>query len=147
MTRHQNPHSPITLVIGGQGKTGRRVARRLADQGRRVRSVSRSTARPFDWNARSTWPGALDGVAAAYVTFQPDLAVPGAADAIAEFGRAARGHGLERLVLLSGRGEPEAQRCEEMLLSSGVDTTVEYRDHGGRPHPVLPCGSPIEELF
>ena len=63
-------------------------------------------------------------MAAAYVTFQPDLAVPGAAETIAEFGRAARDHGLDRLVLLSGRGEPEAQRCEEILLGSGIDTTV-----------------------
>jgi uncharacterized protein YbjT (DUF2867 family) len=124
MTRHHEPHTPVTLVIGGQGKTGRRVARRLADQGRRVRSVSRSTAPAFDWNAPATWPGALDGMSAAYVTFQPDLAIPGAADAIAEFGRAARDHGLDRPVLLSGRGEPAAQRCEEILLGSGVETTV-----------------------
>ena len=63
-------------------------------------------------------------MAAAYVTFQPDLAVPGAAETIAEFGRAARDHGLDRLVLLSGRGEPEAQRCEDILLGSGIGTTV-----------------------
>jgi uncharacterized protein (DUF1501 family) len=29
----------------------------------------------------------------------------------------------------------------------GVDPTVQYVDHSGRPHPVLPFGSPIDELF
>ena len=124
MTHHRETSSSTTLVIGGHGKTGRRVARRLTDRGQAVRSVSRSTVPAFDWNDQSTWAAALTGVDAAYVTYQPDLAVPGAADAIAAFGRAAHDHGLDRLVLLSGRGEPEAQRCEEILLSGGVDTTV-----------------------
>jgi hypothetical protein len=29
----------------------------------------------------------------------------------------------------------------------GVDTKVQYTDPTGRPHPVLPEGSPIDELF
>jgi hypothetical protein len=29
----------------------------------------------------------------------------------------------------------------------GVDATVQYADHSGRPHPVLPSGTPIQELF
>ncbi len=29
----------------------------------------------------------------------------------------------------------------------GVDPTINYTDHSGRPHPVLPFGQPIEELF
>lgn len=29
----------------------------------------------------------------------------------------------------------------------GIDTSVQYHDHSGRPHPVLPFGSPIDELF
>ena len=29
----------------------------------------------------------------------------------------------------------------------GIDTTAQYADHSGRPHPVLPSGNPIEELF
>jgi uncharacterized protein YbjT (DUF2867 family) len=112
------------LVIGGHGKTGRRVAERLAAAGHAVRSVSRSTTPSFDWYDPTTWAGALDGVHAAYVTFQPDLAVPGSAEIIAAFGAAARTGGVERLVLLSGRGEPEAQACEQVLLGSGVATTV-----------------------
>jgi uncharacterized protein YbjT (DUF2867 family) len=124
MTNTTATDSLTTLVIGGHGKTGRRVAQRLAALGRDVRVGSRSTVPTFDWNDQATWPAALDGVTAAYVTFQPDLAVPGATDAIAAFGAAARRHGLDRLVLLSGRGEPEAQACEQILLTSGVDTTI-----------------------
>jgi uncharacterized protein YbjT (DUF2867 family) len=124
MTDHPELQSRTTLVIGGHGKTGRRVARRLAERGRSVRCVSRSTVPAFDWTRPTTWAPALEGVGAAYVTYQPDLAVPGASDAIAALGRLAQEHGLDRLVLLSGRGEPEAQRCEEILLGSGVDTSV-----------------------
>lgn len=29
----------------------------------------------------------------------------------------------------------------------GVDWTAQYHDHSGRPHPVLPFGKPIDELF
>jgi uncharacterized protein YbjT (DUF2867 family) len=122
-SHHESTPSPI-LVIGGHGKTGRRVATRLTERGLPVRCASRSTVPPFDWNDPATWAPALAGVGAAYVTYQPDLAVPGASDALAALGRAAHDQGLDRLVLLSGRGEPEAQRCEEVLLGSGVDTTV-----------------------
>ncbi len=115
---------PLTLVIGGTGKTGRRVAERLTALGEAVRIGSRAARPPFEWHDRSTWAAALAGVTRAYVTFQPDLAVPGAVEEIRHFGDAARAHGLERLVLLSGRGEPEAQACEQVMLACGVDTTV-----------------------
>jgi uncharacterized protein YbjT (DUF2867 family) len=108
------------LLIGGTGKTGGRVNARLRARGIATRPVSRSTAIPFDWTRPETWPGALDGVARAYVTYQPDLAAEGAAEAIAELGSLARAKGLERVVLLSGRGEPGAQRAEAALRASGV---------------------------
>ena len=34
-----------------------------------------------------------------------------------------------------------------MYRHLGVDTKVQYTDFAGRPHPVLPYGDPIEELF
>ena len=46
------------------------------------------------------------------------------AEAIAEVSRLARANGLERIVLLSGRGEPGAQRAEAALQQSGVPWTV-----------------------
>jgi uncharacterized protein YbjT (DUF2867 family) len=112
------------LIIGGTGKTGARVNALLRASGIPTRPVSRSTHTPFDWTRPETWPGALAGVSMAYVTYQPDLAVEGASDAIAEVSRLARENGLERVVLLSGRGEPGAQRAEAALQQSGVPWTV-----------------------
>jgi hypothetical protein len=60
-----------TLLIGGTGKTGRRVAERLTALDVDVRIGSRRTTPRFDWDDESTWLPALDGVTAAYVTFYP----------------------------------------------------------------------------
>src|SRR5690349_8857848 len=97
------------LVLGGTGKTGRRVAERLKARGLPVRVGSRSGSPPFDWTDPGTWAPALDGAAAAYLSYQPDLAVPGAVDAIRGLTETALAGGTRRLVLLSGRGEEEAQ--------------------------------------
>jgi uncharacterized protein YbjT (DUF2867 family) len=112
------------LIIGGAGKTGGRVNTLLKAQGFATRPVSRSTAPSFDWGRPETWALALDGVSRAYVTYQPDLAVDGATEAITELGRLAREKGLERVVLLSGRGEPGAQRAEAALQAAGVPWTI-----------------------
>lgn len=112
------------LIIGGGGKTGRRVDTLLRARGLATRPVSRSTPVVFDWTAPTTWAPALDGVARAYVTFHPDIAVEGATEAIAELARLARAQGLAQVVLLSGRGEPAAQRAEEALKASGVPWTI-----------------------
>ena len=58
-----------------------------------------------------------------YITYYPDLAAPGAAEAIGDLARLAT-KGVKRLVLLSGRGEPEAQAAEQMLQASGADWTI-----------------------
>jgi uncharacterized protein YbjT (DUF2867 family) len=112
------------LIIGAGGKTGARVDSRLRESGIVTRVVSRSSSIPFDWTRPGTWSAALDGVSKAYVTYQPDLAVEGSADAIARLGRLAREKGLEHVVLLSGRGEPGAQRAELVLRESGVAWTI-----------------------
>ena len=114
----------ITLVLGGTGKTGRRVAERLKARGVRTRIASRSGTPSFDWNDRSTWENVLNGVTVAYITYAPDLAIPGATDAIRAFAEKAREHGVKRLVLLSGRGEEEAQLCERIIQDAGVEWTV-----------------------
>jgi uncharacterized protein YbjT (DUF2867 family) len=117
-------HNETILIIGGNGKTGARVDRLLKTRSIATRPVSRSSAVPFDWTRRETWPAALDGVSKAYVTYHPDLAVDGADEDIAELSRIAREEGLEQIVLLSGRGEPGAQRAEAALHASGVPWTV-----------------------
>jgi uncharacterized protein YbjT (DUF2867 family) len=114
----------LTLVLGGTGKTGSRVAQRLTALGVPVRIGSRSATPAFDWNDATSWPAALEGVAAVYVAFQPDLAVPGTAQTIRAFAAQAVASGARRIVLLSGRGEPEAQLCEQVIEDSGADTTI-----------------------
>lgn len=112
------------LVIGGTGKTGRRVAHRLNIRGVPVRLGSRSARPRFDWYDRTSWAPALHGVRSVYLTYYPDLAYPGAAETIAGFVELAAEREVDRLVLLSGRGEPEAQRCEELVLGQNPDWTV-----------------------
>ena len=116
--------SGLTLVLTATGKTGRRVADRLEKLGVPARLGSRSAATPFDWDDESTWEPALRGVDAVYVVYTPDLAVPAAPKAIRAFTDLAVRSGVTRLVLLSGRGEEEAQRCERIIQESGVDWTV-----------------------
>lgn len=112
------------LVIGGAGKTGRRVADRLADRGIPVRLGSRSTSPAFDWEDPATWDAALEGITKAYVTYYPDLAFPGVSELIAEFAKAAADSGVKKLVLLSGRGEDGAIASEESIQNSGVAWTI-----------------------
>ncbi|MDX2438240.1 MAG: NAD(P)H-binding protein [Acidobacteriota bacterium] len=114
----------LTLVLGGTGKTGRRVVERLASRGVPTRIASRSANPPFDWDDQGTWDAALDGVTAAYISYAPDLAIPGATDAIRDFVEKATEHRVQRLVLLSGRGEEEAQQCERIVQDAGIEWTV-----------------------
>jgi uncharacterized protein YbjT (DUF2867 family) len=110
------------LVIGGTGKTGRRVADRLTARGLPVRIGSRTGTPRFDWADRSTWAPAFAGVRAAYVTFYPDLAVPGSPALIADLARVAVDAGVAHLVLLSGRGEEEAQASETAFAAAVAGT-------------------------
>ncbi|MFJ7494095.1 NmrA family transcriptional regulator [Streptomyces sp. NPDC097727] len=122
----ENVQRDTVLVTSGTGKTGRRVVERLAARGVAVRAGSRSAEVRFDWADESGWAPALRGADAAYVTYYPDLAAPGAPEAMAAFGRIAAENGVRRLVLLSGRGEPQAVVAEESLRRSaaGAELTV-----------------------
>lgn len=113
-TTHESP----VLVIGGTGKSGRRVAARLDALGIPTRIVSRTTPVPFDWNDTSTWDAAIDGVSAAYVAYAPDIAFPGAPEQIAELGRRLAARGVRRVVLLSGRGEEGSRAAERAMLEA-----------------------------
>src|SRR4029079_15221285 len=72
----------------------------------------------------ATWSPALRGTRAAYVAFVPDLALPGAEDAVGTFAALAAEEGLERLGALSRRGGDAAPRAEEAVRAAGVPTTV-----------------------
>lgn len=112
------------LVIGGTGKTGRRVVERLKTRDIPVKIGSRAGEPPFDWENPETWAGAIDGMDAVYITFQPDLAVPGARRAIEGFTSQAVKGGIQKMVLLSGRGEKEAELCEQVVMNAGADWTI-----------------------
>jgi len=112
------------LVLGGTGKTGRRVTERLTKLGLEVRIGSRTAELPFDWENPTTWLPVLTNVKAVYITYYPDLAVPGASTVIGSFAKMAVDNGVKRLVLLSGRGEEEAQLSEQALKNSGADWTI-----------------------
>ena len=113
-----------TLVLGGTGKTGRRVVQRLAARGLPTRIGSRSGTPRFDWDDKATWEPALRDVAAVYIVYYPDLAFPGAVETIRSFAATAVASGVRRLVLLSGRGEEEAEVSERAVRESGAEWTV-----------------------
>nr|WP_070958738.1 NAD(P)H-binding protein [Hyphomonas sp. Mor2] len=114
----------LTLVLGATGKTGRRIVDMLRESDLPVREGSRSAAPSFDWSNEKGWDDCLKGVSAVYINYAPDLAMPGATDAIQSLVAKAKKHGVKKLVLLSGRGEEEAQACERIVAQSGIDWTV-----------------------
>ena len=114
----------LVLVLGGTGKTGRRIVERLNARNIATRIGSRGAEPAFDWHDEAGWDRCLAGVDAMYINYSPDLAVPGATDSIRALVSAARRHDVRRLVLLSGRGEAEAQACERIVQDSGIDWTV-----------------------
>ena len=114
----------LTLVLGATGKTGRRIVAELNAKGVPTRIGSRSATPAFDWHHEAGWDSCLQGVKAVYINYAPDLAMPGATDAIQSLINRAKSHGVRRFVLLSGRGEAEAQACERIVQESEVDWTI-----------------------
>jgi len=112
------------LVIGGTGKTGRRVVEKLQSKGKNVRIASRNSSPAFNWDDSETYEEVLAGIDRVYAVYYPDLAVPGAYEAISALTEAAKKAGVEKLVLLSGKGEKEAERCEQVVAGSGLEYTL-----------------------
>ncbi len=119
-----NADQKYTLVTGGTGKTGRRIVKNLRSMGIPTRVGSRASTPSFDWNNDSNWAECLQDVEAVYISYAPDLAMPGATDTIQAFVNLAVAKGVKRLVVLSGRGEEEAQACEQIVINSGLEWTV-----------------------
>ncbi|MFM9380368.1 NAD(P)H-binding protein [Pseudomonas sp. UV AK001] len=112
------------LILGATGKTGSRISKRLIEEGHPVRPGSRNAPIPFDWDNPSTWSAALAGARAVYISYQPDLAMPGALETLQAFVSLAVEHHVKHVVLLSGRGEIEAQEAERIVQNSGIDWTI-----------------------
>ncbi len=89
-----------------------------------MRVGSRSGQPRFDWEDQSTWAPVLKGARAAYIPF-PDTVIPeGATKAARAFAELAIEHDVTRLVMLTGRGEDEAQRGEREVQATGADVTI-----------------------
>lgn len=152
----------IYLVLGGTGKTGRRVTRGLTTAGHTVRAASRSTTPRFDWHDDSTWDAVLAGATAVYLP-PPDEPFP-----VEEFVTRAVTAGVRRFVALSGRRmqllDPEGvspmRRTEEAVKASGVAWTIlqannfhqnfsegDYLDAVLAGELVLPLGEAVEPLI
>jgi uncharacterized protein YbjT (DUF2867 family) len=114
----------LTLVLGGTGKTGRRVVERLKARKRAVRIGARLAVPAFDWNNEAGWDAALRGVSAVCITYAAGLAMPGATHAIEALAHRAWRQGVGKLVLLSGRGEEEAQGAERIVQNAGLDWSI-----------------------
>lgn len=112
------------LIIGGTGKTGRRVVEQLQKKGIQPRIGSRQATPSFDWDDKNTWIESLKGIEKMYITYYPDLAVPGAKETIESLTYLAKELGVKKIVLLSGKGEVEAEACEAIVKNSGVDYTI-----------------------
>lgn len=115
------------LVLGATGKTGRRVAARLRLRGIATRLASRSSQAPFDWTDPAGWDAVLDGITAVYMV-APTLVGPAP-----EFVAKAQAAGVQRLVLLSGRGADtwgdsrfglDMRSAEEAVRASALEWTV-----------------------
>lgn len=119
-----NDNQRNTLIIGGTGKTGRRVVQRLEQRGVPVAVASRSGTPPFDWNEPASWAPPLSGARAVYLAYHPDVAAPGAAERLRALSRLAVHCGVQRMVLLSGRGEPASLPSERAVSECGAAFTI-----------------------
>lgn len=112
------------LVIGSTGKTGTRVLKGLKALGFSPKGASRHGDVTFDWDDPTTWTTALNGIDTVYLTYYPDLAVPKAPEDISKFCALAKMKGVRHITVLSGRAEPAAQICENIIMQSGISWTV-----------------------
>ncbi|WP_203993264.1 NmrA family NAD(P)-binding protein [Virgisporangium aurantiacum] len=116
----------MNLILGGTGKTGRRIVERLRDAGRPVRAVARPL---FDLGDPGTWAPALAGATAAYLV-EPDVQAAGAhgPDRLPRLVTEAVDAGVRRLVLLTAGGAGHdghpLKPVEEAVRRSGVGWTI-----------------------
>jgi ergot alkaloid biosynthesis protein len=121
--------SDAVLITGGTGKTGRRLAGQLRDQGLDARVAARGATAGgvrFDWHDRATWDGALEGVGAAYLVAPRTGGDPG--PVMIDFIQAAMKRKVGRFVLLSGSpmpaGGPGYGQAHLWLQQNAADWTV-----------------------
>jgi uncharacterized protein YbjT (DUF2867 family) len=119
-----NIQNGTTLVLGGTGKTGRRIVHRLAARGRPVRIASRTGGQRFDWDDQNTWAPVLEGTDSMYIAYPPDIAAPSSHAHVRAMAEQAVASGVRKIVLLSGRGEPQCYPAERAVRESGAAFTI-----------------------
>lgn len=116
------------IILGGNGKVGRRLTGLLKERGHQAVPVSRSSALRFDWHDRSTWEPVLVGAEAVFIVG------PGSArdwsGLLADFLGTADRAGVRHAVLLSARGV-------EFLPGGAVDLAERTLAAGPVPWTVL----------
>lgn len=111
------------LVLGATGSAGRRVGAHLRSLGAPVRSASRHSATPFDWDDESTWEQALRGVGRMFLMAPDGIPVaPGFVGLAADLK-------VEHIVLLSSRaieviGDQRLLDAEDTVRNSGAGWTI-----------------------
>jgi uncharacterized protein YbjT (DUF2867 family) len=99
--------NPTVLILGGSGKTGRRVASGVRAAGATARTAARHGADvTFDWQEVATYGPALEGAEAAYLVTQGLR--PGHAREVATFLDLAEAAGVRHVTQLSARGVEQA---------------------------------------
>ncbi|MCE6998145.1 NAD(P)H-binding protein [Saccharothrix sp. S26] len=122
-------NKPI-LVLGGTGKTGKRIVERLRARGFTARAASRNGETTFDWHEERTWDAALAGVGAVYMVDLVDEAVEWNPEvSVRAFCEKAVAAGVERLTLLQARTDEEAggkslTGSEDIVRASGLRWTI-----------------------
>jgi uncharacterized protein YbjT (DUF2867 family) len=114
------------LVTGATGKSGRRVVSQLRAKGLQVRAAARAGAHFFDWTDRGTWDAAQEGVRSIYLVPLDGTTL------VRPFVERAAQHGVQRIVLASGRGIdlPDYARESSGLLEGFVDGEAAVRESG-----------------
>ena len=115
------------LILGGTGKTGRRLGQALTSAGHVARLASRHSAVRFDWHDQSGWPEALRGADGLFIVG------PGSATdwspLLTDLLAAAAANGVARAVLLSARAveflpDGAVARAERALRAGPLPWTI-----------------------
>jgi uncharacterized protein YbjT (DUF2867 family) len=157
----QKQGNDLFLVLGATGRTGSRVAHKLADRGASVRGAARSGADVrFDWSDPATFAPALTGVSGVYL-ISPVMRVD-FADVVSRFLDEAERAAVRNITYLSAYGmehaPPEiAPRAVELDLATRKSFThsilrpawfmQNFSENFLRPvndQIVVPCGSGTE---
>jgi uncharacterized protein YbjT (DUF2867 family) len=122
-------HARPILVLGGTGRTGRRIVGQLDRRGHAVRVGSRRAEPALDSSDRATREAAVQGVRATYVLDPADVGAEDGAAVLRDFCALAVAGGTRRLVFLSSRdlgnaGDAGLVERERVVQESGADWTI-----------------------